>query len=319
MSNKKGKIKKILNTKIFYFILGAIIFGSIGVSAATYFPSNDVTYDNTESGLKSTDVQGAIDELYNTCINPPTADDELIDKVVTSGDGLYEDEYEEGKYTYKGANPNNYITFNNEFAGWRIVSIEKGIIKLIHDLNIGNQYFDDGSDYYSKEYGASRWYTDSYTASLNTYLNNTYYNNLTENAKNLIVSYNFNTGFVDDRERYLTTQINDEKSNTWNGKVGLVTVSEYIRANTNKSKCGSFDLYYTNYDTCKKTNWMSFDEQFWSITPYLGDEFVYTLSSSIGHSIAKAYQGNAVRPVVYINSDIKLKGTGTQTDPYIIE
>ena len=35
-------------------------------------------------------------------------------EVVTTGDGLYKDEYEEGKYTYKGANPNNYITFNNE-------------------------------------------------------------------------------------------------------------------------------------------------------------------------------------------------------------
>ena len=45
-------------------------------------------------------------------------------KVYTTreNDGLYKDMYEEGKYIYKGGNPNNYITFNNEM--WRILSIE---------------------------------------------------------------------------------------------------------------------------------------------------------------------------------------------------
>ena len=80
----------------------------------TYFPSNDVTYDNKISGLKSTDVQGAIDELYNVCF-PPTAGDSILDNtdIVTSGDGLYEDEYEDGRYFYKGKNVKNYVTFNN--------------------------------------------------------------------------------------------------------------------------------------------------------------------------------------------------------------
>ena len=59
----KNKVKKIFNNKIFTFILGGIVFSSISVMAATYFESNAVTYDNTESGLTSTNVQGAIDEL----------------------------------------------------------------------------------------------------------------------------------------------------------------------------------------------------------------------------------------------------------------
>ena len=58
------QIKKIFKNRIFIFILGGLIFGTVGVYAATYFPSNNVTYDNSESGLTSTDVQGAIDELY---------------------------------------------------------------------------------------------------------------------------------------------------------------------------------------------------------------------------------------------------------------
>ena len=32
--------------------------------------------------------------------------------VVTKGDGLYQDKYEEERYLYKGFNPNNYIVFN---------------------------------------------------------------------------------------------------------------------------------------------------------------------------------------------------------------
>ena len=50
-------------------------------------------------------LQGAIDELYGVCTAPVSAGDSILDNtdIVTSGDGLYEDEYEEGKYTYKGA------------------------------------------------------------------------------------------------------------------------------------------------------------------------------------------------------------------------
>lgn len=63
----RNKFKKVLKNRIFIFVLGGLIFGTVGVCAATYFPSNQVTYDNKTSGLESTDVQGAIDELYNTC------------------------------------------------------------------------------------------------------------------------------------------------------------------------------------------------------------------------------------------------------------
>ena len=35
---------------------------------------------------------------------------DLTDDIATSGDGLYEDEYEEGRHVYKGANPNNYVS-----------------------------------------------------------------------------------------------------------------------------------------------------------------------------------------------------------------
>ena len=67
----KEKIKK----NLIGFVLGVITAISISVIAATYFPSNDVTYDNKESGLHSSNVKGAIDELYTECTKEPTAGD----------------------------------------------------------------------------------------------------------------------------------------------------------------------------------------------------------------------------------------------------
>ena len=65
--------------------------GTISVYAVTYFPSKDTTYDNSNSGLESTNVQGAIDELYNTCFPSTPAGNQILENtdVVTSGDGLY--------------------------------------------------------------------------------------------------------------------------------------------------------------------------------------------------------------------------------------
>ena len=158
MSNK---IKKVFNTKPFYFILGALIFGTIGVSAATYFESNAVTYDNTESGLTSTNVQGAIDELYQKANSSNINSSKLKDLVVTTGSGLYEDEYEDGRYIYRGNYVDNYIIFNNE--EWRILSLEKdGTLKIIRQQAVSN------SIYGTMQWGGNNTWAIS---KINTYLN----------------------------------------------------------------------------------------------------------------------------------------------------
>ena len=76
----RKKLKKIFNNKIFMFIFGGVLLSAVSVYAVTYFPSNQVTYDNSSSKLNSTNVQGAIDELYNTCKAATS---------VSSGDYMY--------------------------------------------------------------------------------------------------------------------------------------------------------------------------------------------------------------------------------------
>ena len=310
----KQKIKKLFKSRIFLCILTAIIVGTVSVSAATYFASSDVTYDNKTSGLSSTNVQGAIDELYNTCF-PPTGGDSILDNtdIVTSGDGLYEDEYEEGKYTYKGANPNNYVTFNNEQAGWRIMSLNSdGTIKIMRYESIGNIAWDTTN--------SNNW---ARPATLNTYLNGTYYNSLTSEAQNQIVTATYNVGAVTDNNNDMKSQINDENSKTWYGKVALPTASEVIRTSSNKDQCGTITLYNKNHDKiCKYTTWLT-ENGLWTISPNDADSnTIYYLHSFIA-GIKPFTVGNTstvtVYPVVTLSSEVKITGgDGSQNNPYEI-
>lgn len=58
---------KIFKNSIFTFVLGIIL--SSGVIYAYTISANNVSYDNSSSGINSNNVQGAIDELYNKANN----------------------------------------------------------------------------------------------------------------------------------------------------------------------------------------------------------------------------------------------------------
>ena len=295
----KERTKEFLKNRIFIFILGGLLFGSIGVTAATYFPSNEVSYDNTESGLSSTNVQGAIDELYNTCTGSsvPGAGGEILDKVsvVTSGDGLYIDEYGDGNYTYKGANPKNYVTFNNEKAGWRILSINiDGTIKILRTnfLNPGRAWDTNGS---------ANWET----ASLNTYLNNDYYNSLSATAQSQIEPHYFGI---------------------WPGKYKIALASRYdvVRADSNMVNCGNIATTI-DQGSCQRNNWIkSFSNytMMWLLESV--PNRVFSLTNYGVPLLTDSDDGNntkigGVRPVLYISSEVKITGgNGSQNNPYTL-
>lgn len=56
----------LLNNKKFFLgiIIGIIISGGTVFAATILFASNEVSYDNTNSGMSATNVQDALDELY---------------------------------------------------------------------------------------------------------------------------------------------------------------------------------------------------------------------------------------------------------------
>lgn len=299
-NNKKSYIK----TNIIGFLIAAIIVGGFVVYAATTFPSNDVSYDNSSSGLSSTNVKEALDELYKTCTQTPA------DQIIENGN-LEKDEYE-CRYFFTGTNPNNYITFNNEQAGWRIISVEcDGTIKIMRIDDIGNMAWDtDNRELWDRP------------STLNTYLNETYYNTLSPTSQSKIVSHDWSIGAVSHNNNDIQSQINSENGTTWNGKIALISLSEYLRTNSNQSQCQTYTLNNSNSNTCKNTNWVFKNKNLWSLSRvlYLSNLInVVLYSNEIGTSNANSTLPY-VYPTVYLSSSIKITGgDGSESNPYTIE
>lgn len=66
------------------FLVGVVVAGS-GVYAATTILASNVTYSNTSSGLNSTNVQGAIDELYEKAKGSSTSSNFVSAYIYSSG------------------------------------------------------------------------------------------------------------------------------------------------------------------------------------------------------------------------------------------
>ena len=174
---KKQKSKLILLI-VLVFLLGV----STTYAVQTLYEASEVGYDNASSGTSHTDVQGALDELYQlseshcpdgyVCTMPGAnmliakANDASITNYEEGNKGeMYTFSHEATEqtgaltdYRYIGNTPNNYITFNNET--WRIIGVIEGRIKIIRDESIGNFAWDSAE------------VNDWTTASLQQMLNN---------------------------------------------------------------------------------------------------------------------------------------------------
>ena len=267
----------------------------------------------------------------------------LVVPATTSGDGLYKDEFENGKCVYKGTNPNNYIELNGEL--WRIVSKEAdGTYKILKNDIVTNMAFDSGNirtTGYCTQLGTTilrgcnawsstanmvgspaEFTNGTYTGVVDadseilTYLNEKYLNSITSD-RDKMVSHDYNIGGVAFNNNDLTTQLNDEKSYKWNGRVGLISVSDYINANSNMSTCRTFASNSSN-STCANTNWMYKPESsWWTLSPsdYLSFN-VFHIYNNGTLSFSYANDSNGVRPVIFLNSSLTLSGSGTQDNPY---
>ncbi len=276
---------------------------------------------------------------------------ELKNKVTTSGDGLYKDTYETNRYIYRGANPDNYITFNNEL--WRIISIENdNTLKIIRNESIGNMPYDTDNRYqengycsheYNKTHGCNVWGSKTTMldtngnnitklmpfneqmerilpekeGTLNTYLNTEYYNNLS-NDKEKIVIHRWNVGQIMlTTNQTLETDISQEKANKWDGKVALINGSDYLKASLN-SECKG--LYFSRVSPypCKDINWLL--RTSWTISSGYFQHSQWNIanksSGALGHSFTNGEAG--IYPTLHLNSNIILTGKGTETKPYVI-
>ena len=272
---------------------------------------NDVTEQPTDltADLEVTLDYSQAPEGYVPPVTGPSIGGQPVE-IVDSGDGLYEDTYESGRYVYKGANPNNYIEFDNGEV-WRIIAKEAdGTYKILKNDLLPNQAWDTSN--------SNNWVRP---ATLNTYLNGEYYTNLDSSIKDNIVSHTWGIGEVEYGNDDLSAQIVSEQGTTWSGNIGLISHSDYLRANSDMANCGTDKTFRKNYKTCRNTDWMYISGRYWwTISPRADNSSnVWSVFADGNLSTFLAnYSGNAPRPAAYLKSDITLSGSGTLEDPYKI-
>ena len=225
-------------------------------------------------------------------------------------DGLETTSY--GKI-YGGADPSNYLTFNNEL--WRIIGVYGDNIKIIRST----PYTSD--QVFNNKGGSNAW--DG--SAIQEYLYNNYETIINDEASRSMV--------LEDATWYVgaaipqtdsTSAYNDAIKTEWKGKIGLIASFEYQFASP--SSCWANKGSEYNKKSCGKNNWLfttvtngGGSDGSWTMTP---DD---TKARSLRVHPSQFVDDNPVdsslnvSPVVFLKKTVAVaSGTGTQVDPYVI-
>lgn len=166
-------------------------------------------------------------------------------------------------------------------------------------------------------------------STINTYLNNNYYTSLNNNSKELIVSHDYYIGGVNWREAKISELIKSETTNEkkyiWNGKVGLLSFTDVLKSNIDDNDCKMSSNPYDENDAdilqCNlSTSYI--DKNFNTVILINPRNYTAFLSQFYNDNWINDYASSTqvvVHPVVFLNSNIKLCGSGTENNPYTIE
>ena len=111
-----------------------------------------------------------------------------------------------------------------------------------------------------------------------------------------------------------------KKESTWNGKIALLTTTEYLRANTNTTLCGTTSsILQTDFKKCTSTNYLfKGSSSWWLLSPGYNTSNVFFARSNglvYDNSASLSY---GVRPSFYLKSGLTFSGEGTYASPYEI-
>ena len=244
------------------------------------------------------------------------------------------------EYRYRGGDSvvKNYVTFNNET--WRIIGIiptedtdgnVENRIKIIKDESIGDMKWNGTEDTTTSSY--NNWVTGT----LNTYLNNDYYNTLTTDAKNMIGTAKYYLGGYKNSPRFTSDVMwqyerkneanrteyyygtNPIMQNDANKKIAIMYASDYGYAASKECTSNLYD--YDGSASCKTTNnWLDKSAGTWLLPQHsVGSSNAFGVLSSGFVNSDRSVSGfeYAVRPVLYLSSNVKISGgEGTSQKPY---
>ena len=241
------------------------------------------------------------------------------------------------EYRYRGVNANNYVTFNNEV--WRIIGIiptedtdgnVENRIKIIRNESIGEFQWDDETNNERTSYFPNDWAF----ASLNTYLNNDYYNTLTDEMKNMIGTTKYylgGYGWTTDVTSDAMWQYERKKANgadcTLNSNGYEIGTQCYFNENDTIAQNDAnkkIALLYASDFLYAQAGWIEDVYEEWLLTQ------VAAIEDGMGYVYAYAQNGLFAlnltdhsgitlntHPVLTLSSNVKISGgSGTSDDPY---
>ena len=287
--------------------------------------------------------------LANSKVNEGTPD---FSQVATTDEGVWTAEDDLGtSYYFRGAVENNYL----KFAGywWRIVRINgDGSIRIIYDGTSAHANGESSSDrqtgmsVYNTSYDASYYVGYTYEANVQRpsiqnggtasivkeVLDNWYSTNITNKGlDNKVIS---TPGFCNDR--------NTRSGDSWLSSDTTFYYAPYGRlasAKTPTFKCNnSLDSYTTKvglisadevayaggvYSQNNKSYYLYTEQVYWTMSPYYYSDwagvFIVDSNGRIDFGDYGVDFTLGVRPVINLSADVTLTGTGTMSDPYVVE
>ena len=276
-----------------------------------------------------------------------------------NGEGLKIDNTPDQNIRYYGANPNNYVRFNNEL--WRIIGVFGDNVKLIRSESLGSLSWDSSESSINGGCGVNEWSQ----ADLKNYLNTMYYggtsvtcyngqNNQTttcptgtidETSKGLIDYHTWNTGAIEyetttDTIKFYKAErgrlngkicssgspCNDTiiRTTTWTGYIGLPYATDWAYASgENICETNMQTQDSSNAYVCKNNNWIyqKSDIRIISSIPNLYTALYVWVVSEIGSiQNANASETHSIFPTLYLKSNVLIdSGNGTSGNPYTLK
>lgn len=195
-------------------------------------------------------------------------------------------------------------------------------VKIIRAESIGEIAYSNSSSK-TNNWNEARIQSILKTSYLNAY--GDYVNNgLTSESQYLMSSVNWYIGAKDSTSNNTALDFYEAEratsTDTWAGYVGLIYPSDfgYAIGGSTRSTClnTSLSSYATN---CSTNNWLS-GSNTWTMTALSSsDSKIYYIASN-KIDTATYSETLDVNPVVFLDADVAIvDGTGTKTDPYIIE
>ena len=249
----------------------------------------------------------SFNEAILACNQNKNAAECFLENASLNSTELAYDETADNNLRYVGANPNNYVSFNNEL--WRIIGVFNNIndgtgtketrLKIIRAESIGSYSWDNkasGTGSSTSSYGSNDWSDSALQIVLNegAYWNRTSgecpsgrngattscdftSTGLTEEAKTMISNAKWNLGGLSNSSNISSSFYTSERGTTvysgrsteWIGKIGLMYPSDYGYATSGGSS--------TDRETCLNTELYNWDGS--SVSDCKNNDWLYNSSN----------------------------------------